>query len=214
MNAYNNRSLKVGIDALKEQLAHNGGNGGQNEPATDGTRERDRIGVGRVRDGGRARQILIRAGQYEIEERQLGGMLSPELEQRVLPANQATQHEHHGYGGQSDEHYERIGLLHHVEALLVAENLHDGHGSVGHRRPVHRSDEYAARQERTRLVYDPIENVQQANKHAAPRVDDYVGAVALRTRDFNRAIALLLLVHPALQTTLVDPFGCAFTFAR
>lgn len=55
---YNDGSLKVGVDSLKEQLADDSGNRWQDEAAADGSRERDRIRVGRVGDSGRARQVL------------------------------------------------------------------------------------------------------------------------------------------------------------
>ena len=128
-------------------------------------------------------------GKDHVEEGQLGGVLAPELEHGVLPSDESTHHEHDGYGGQADEQYERIGLLHEIEALLVAEHLHDSDGAVSHRRPEHAADEYGAGEERTRFAYQPIDDVQRLDKHAALRIDDDVRAVALRTSHLYWAVA-------------------------
>jgi len=149
----------------------------------------------------------------QTHQRQLSGVLPPELEHRVLPPDQPAQHEHHRYSRQSNQHYQRVGLFHHVQAFFMPEHLHYRHRSIGDRRPVHRAHQQTPGYERTRLADDPVECVEYAHEQATVRVQDYVGVVALGAGYFHRALAVLFLVDPALQADLVNPLGSAAALA-
>lgn len=95
----------------------------------------------------------------------------------------------------------------------MSQHLHNSDSSIGDGRPIDRSDENAAGEEGTRLADDAIDDVKNAHKQAALRVDDHVDAVALRTGDLHCAVTLLLLVDPALQAGFVHPFSGAFALA-
>ena len=58
VDTHDDRALKVGVDALEEDFAEDGGDRGQNEAAADGARERNGVRVGRVGGGRCSRQIL------------------------------------------------------------------------------------------------------------------------------------------------------------
>lgn len=57
-HAADDRPLKVGVDALEEQLADDGGDRRQDETAANGPCERHRVRVGRIGHSRRARQVL------------------------------------------------------------------------------------------------------------------------------------------------------------
>lgn len=59
-----------------------------------------------------------------VEDLQLVGVLPPQTQDVVLPADHLPQDQHDRDGGQADEQEERVGPLHHVKALLMAHHLY------------------------------------------------------------------------------------------
>lgn len=73
-----------------------------------------------------------------VEDLQFVGVLPPQAQDVVLPADHLAQDQHDGDGGQADEEEERVGPLHHIQPLLVAHHL-DGRrdGQSGETHPKH-----------------------------------------------------------------------------
>lgn len=58
-----------------------------------------------------------------VEDLQLVGILPPQTQHVVLPADHLSQNEHDWNGGQSDKKEQWIGPLHHVQPFLMANHL-------------------------------------------------------------------------------------------
>jgi len=76
-----------------------------------------------------ARRVLT--WEEAAEDLQLAGVLPPQAQDVVLPADHLAEDQHDGDGGQADEQEQRVGPLHDVQALLVAHHLQGG-GEVTH----------------------------------------------------------------------------------
>ena len=72
--------------------------------------------------------------QEVTDEGQFARVLAPQPEDVVFPPHHLTEDEHHRDGGKADEKEEGIGFLHHVQSLLVSENLETGKEEGNHSR--------------------------------------------------------------------------------
>lgn len=66
-----------------------------------------------------------------VEDLQFVGVLPPQAQHVILPADHFTQDQHDGDGGQADEQEQRVGPLHDVQALLMAHHLESRGGLLG-----------------------------------------------------------------------------------
>lgn len=154
--------LQVGVDAAEHELAHDGGDGGEDQSATQDPCGRHVVcqgaGLGRdtrnwaanpCRDSGRlsthegTRKVHVLdcqqlnqhkdkrgSGSAElltwedtIEDLQFVGVLPPQTQDVVLPADHLAEDQHDGDCRQADEQEQRVGTLHHIQPLLVAHHL-------------------------------------------------------------------------------------------
>lgn len=58
-----------------------------------------------------------------VEDLQLVGVLPPQTQDVVLPADHLAQDQHDGDGGQANEQEQRVGPLHDIQPLLMAHHL-------------------------------------------------------------------------------------------
>lgn len=205
--------LQVGVDAAEHEFAYDGCDGRENECSTQDPRGRDVIGQ-RTGFGWDPRHRATDTWEYTVEDLQFVGVLPPQSQHVVLPADHLPQDEHDGDGGQPDEEEQRVSSLHHIQALLMAHHLHDCDGSVRDSGPVNRPHHDPSCSERTGLGDEAVGQVQHVHHRAECGEDNEVLCVALWAGDPGCAVAPLFLVHPALQTGLVHPFSGTPTAAR
>lgn len=58
-----------------------------------------------------------------VEDLQFVGVLPPQTQDVVLPADHLAEDQHDRDGGQANEQEQRVGPLHNIQALLMAHHL-------------------------------------------------------------------------------------------
>lgn len=70
-----------------------------------------------------AKQISLRTWKDAVENLKFVGVLPPQAQDVVFPADHFAKDQHDGNCGQSDEQEERVRPLHHIQTLLVTHHL-------------------------------------------------------------------------------------------
>lgn len=69
------------------------------------------------------RVLCVLTREDAVEDLQLVGVLPPQTQDVVFPADHLAEDQHDGDGGQADEQEQRVGPLHDIQPLLMAHHL-------------------------------------------------------------------------------------------
>lgn len=67
--------------------------------------------------------VCVLTWEDAVEDLQFVGVLPPQPQDVVLPADHLAEDQHDRDGGQADEQEQRVGPLHNIQALLMAHHL-------------------------------------------------------------------------------------------